>query len=581
MEHGAGDPQPERPIILVCLASDAARAAVFGQLERRYRADYRVVAAADRRAAGAELVDAFERGERVALVLADEPRGSEAETIFDEARRRFPDVRRGLVIEWGSWSDPATSETVLRLMASTKIDYYVVRPRHVPDESFHRSIIEFLLEWNRSAGTNPLAVAVIGEDILPRTHALRAYLARNAIPHRHVEPGSEEGRALLDESGARYEGVPLVRLVDGRVLRDPDLTEVAAAIGLSTALPEGPVDVAIVGAGPSGLAAAVYAASEGLSTLVFERDAIGGQAGSSSLIRNYLGFSRGVSGSELSQRAYQQAWVFGAVFAHTREVTGMSIAEDGFRLTVSSGEEVSARSVVLASGVSYRRLDLGDLNAFIGSAVFYGASSVEAKAQSGRVVHVVGGGNSAGQAALHLARYAKSVSLIVRGALSASMSQYLIDQLQAAGVRVLSGIKVVGGSGSALKLDTIVLRDRATGEDTTVPSDALFITIGAAPHTEWLPDAVLRDRWGSVITGSDVITEGGRRAWPHERAPSPLESSVPGFFAVGDVRRGSIKRVASAVGEGSVVVSAVHAFLAESPQAQHQLGEARQDGSSS
>ena len=566
MEHAAGGTLPERPVILVSLASDTARAAVSGQLERRYGADYRVVSAAGRAAASTELMGAFERGDRVALVLADEPGDSESETVFDEARLRFPDVRRGLVIEWGSWSDPATSEAVLRLMASTRIDYYVVRPRHVPDESFHRGITEFLLEWNRSAGTNPLAVAVIGDDDQPRTHALRAYLSRNAIPHRHVAPDSEEGRRLLDESGARYEGVPLVRLVDGRMLRDPDLTEVAAAAGLSTALPEEPVDVAIVGAGPAGLAAAVYASSEGLSTLVLERDAIGGQAGSSSLIRNYLGFSRGVSGSELSQRAYQQAWVFGAMFAHTREVTGMSIAENGFRLTVSSGEEVSARSVILASGVSYRRLDLGDLNAFVGSAVFYGASSVEAKAQSGRVVHVVGGGNSAGQAALHLARYAKSVSLIVRGALSASMSQYLIDQLEAAGVQVLSGMKVVGGTGSALRLETIVLRDRTTGEDSTVPCDALFITIGAAPHTEWLADAVLRDRWGSVITGREVITEGGRRAWPHDREPGALESSVPGFFAVGDVRRGSVKRVASAVGEGSVVVSAVHAFLAESQQ---------------
>lgn len=573
MGHAAGGTPPERPVILVSLVSDTARAAVFGQLERRYGADYRVVAAAGREAARTELADVFERGERVALVLADEAQASatadtsgtsDGLTVFDEARLRFPDVRRGLVIDWGSWSDPATSETVLRLMASARIDYYVVRPRHVPDESFHRGITEFLLEWNRSAGTNPLAVAVIGDDAQPRTHALRGYLARNAIPHRLVVPSSDEGRQLLDEAAAAYEGRPLVRLSDGRLLRDPDLSEVAAASGLSTTLPKRTVDVAIVGAGPSGLAAAVYAASEGLSTLVLERDAVGGQAGSSTLIRNYLGFSRGVSGAELSQRAYQQAWVFGATFAHTREAIGLQLSDGAFRITVSPRDEVTARSVVLACGVSYRRLDLGDLNAFVGTTVFYGASSVEAKAQSGRIVHVVGGGNSAGQAALHLSRYAKSVSLIVRGALSASMSQYLIDQLKAASVQVLSGKKVVGGSGSPLRLETIVLRDRTTGEDVAVPSDALFITIGAAPRTEWLPDSVLRDRWGSVITGAEVLTEGGKRAWPLERPPGHLESSVPGLFAVGDVRRGSVKRVASAVGEGSVVVSAVHAFLAES-----------------
>lgn len=255
--------------------------------------------------------------------------------------------------------------------------------------------------------------------------------------------------------------------------------------------------------------------------------------------------------------------MFGARFAHTREVVGMSVEGDGFRLTVAPDEEVTARSVVLASGVTYRRLEVGDLGAYVGSAVFYGASAIEAKAQTGRVVHVVGGGNSAGQAALHLARYSRAVSLIVRGALAESKSQYLIDQLAAAGVRILSGVKVVGGGGDAVRLDHLVLRDRATGSDTEVASDALFITIGAAPHTGWLADSVLRDRWGSVITGNDVIAEGGRRAWPYERPPGSLKSSVPGFFAVGDARRGSIKRVASAVGEGSVVVSAVHAFLAE------------------
>jgi thioredoxin reductase len=245
-------------------------------------------------------------------------------------------------------------------------------------------------------------------------------------------------------------------------------------------------------------------------------------------------------------------------------VVGMDLDRDHFALRVSPDDTVHARAVVLASGVTYRRLSLAGLDPWIGSAVFYGVSAVEAKAQAGRVVHIVGGGNSAGQAALHLARYASAVFLVVRGTdLAESMSQYLIEQLHSAGVQILTESKVVGGGGSDGRLDHLTLQNRRTGVDVEVPTDALFVTIGAAPHTQWLADEILRDQWGFVLTGNDVLTEGGRRAWPHSRPPAPLETSVPGFFAVGDVRRASVKRVANAVGEGSVVVSAVHAYLAE------------------
>jgi len=371
--------------------------------------------------------------------------------------------------------------------------------------------------------------------------------------------------SMLVAAGVASAGAPLVRTIDGRVLVDPDDAELARAYGLTTSLPEGVIDLAVVGAGPGGLAAAVYAASEGLDTLVLEGESIGGQAGSSSLIRNYLGFSRGVSGAELAQRAYQQAWVFGARFAHTRRVSGMRLVDGGFELDVTPDDVVRARAVVLATGVSYRRLAAPGLQPFVGASVFYGASSVEARAQAGRDVLVVGGGNSAGQAALHLARYARSVSLVVRGpSLAESMSRYLIDQLEAAGVGLVTGARVVdaGAAHDVDRLDHVVLERTDSGERVSVPADAVFITIGARPHTEWLGPEVLRDRWGSVITGPDVLEEGGRRAWlGGVEGPAPLESSVPGFFAVGDVRRGSVKRVASAVGEGSVVISSVHAHL--------------------
>jgi thioredoxin reductase len=553
------------PIILACAAADDTRERLSEELRRRYSANYRILASASAAESADLLRRAAANGDRVALVLSDDLTEDEHDgTIFDVARRLFPDVRRGLVVRWGSWTDSEVAQSIFTAMTRTLIDYYVVQPRHTPDEYFHRTVTEFLLEWERAAGDHPPDAIVFGRDGLPRVHEIRRFLSRAGIRFRYAAPGSALAEATAREVGAEPSDSPAVRLADGRLLVDPADGELADAVGLTTTLPSHTVDLTIIGAGPGGLAAAVYAASEGLDTLVLERESVGGQAGSSSLIRNYLGFSRGVSGAELSERAYQQAWVFGARFGHTREVVGMEVDDRCFRLTVAPGDTVRTRAVVLASGVSYRRLATPGLDPWVGSAVFYGASAVEAKAQTGRIVHVVGGGNSAGQAALHLARYAASVSLIVRSPnLAASMSAYLIDELAAAGVAVLTETKVVGGGGNGDRLDHLVLRHRTTGEETRVPSHALFITIGAAPHTGWLPDAVLRDDWGFVWTGSDVVLEGGRRAWSHERAPGALEGSVPGFFAIGDVRRGSVKRVASAVGEGSVVISSVHAFLAE------------------
>jgi len=496
-------PAVTRPVILLAVDDPESRASMAAALERRFAADYRVLVAASTAAAVEQLHSAARTGDPVALLLSDDA----AAGPFAETRRLHPDARRALVIEWGSWADDSTTGSVVQLLSTNQIDYYVIRPRLSPDEYFNRAITEFLLEWQRATREHFDITTLRGDQ-------------RRAEEH-----------------------------------------------GLSTALPTTTVDLAIVGAGPGGLAAAVSAASEGLQTVVVERDAIGGQAGSSSLIRNYLGFSRGVSGAELADRAYQQAWVFGARFAHAREAVGMTTFDEGFVLEVAPGELLTTRCVLLASGVSYRRLSLPALDPYLGTSVFYGAAAGEAKAQSGRVVYVVGGGNSAGQAALHLARYAASVSLVVRGAsLAESMSQYLIEELAAAGVAIVTEARVVGGSGSAGALESILLRDRVTGVESAVRCDALFITIGAAPHTDWLAPEVLRDQWGYVLTGQDIIAEAGRRAWPYDRLPSPLESSLPGFFVVGDVRRGSVKRVASAVGEGSVVVSAVHAFLAENPR---------------
>jgi thioredoxin reductase (NADPH) len=347
--------------------------------------------------------------------------------------------------------------------------------------------------------------------------------------------------------------------VGDTVLHDPTDVEIAEAWGVSTTLPDDEdrtFDVLVIGAGPGGLAAAVYASSEGLRTLVVERESIGGQAGSSSLIRNYLGFSRGVRGSELAQRGYQQAWVFGAHFVLMRSVAQLKRQGGRFVATIGDVGEVTARAVVLATGVTYRRLEVPSLEKLVGAGVYYGASVSEAHGLKDRVACVVGGGNSAGQAVLHLARYCREVLLVIRGEdLTASMSQYLIDAIDAAdNITVRASSEVVDGGGDG-RLQEIVLRSRATGDDETLAVDGLFVMIGAVPGTGWLPDDVGRDRLGFVQTGSDAAASA---LWVEGRPPQPYETTVPGMFAIGDVRWGSVKRVASAVGEGSVVVSQIH-----------------------
>ncbi|TFV84444.1 FAD-dependent oxidoreductase [Microbacterium sp. dk485] len=555
-------PSPPRPVIAVVDPDPAER--VVRALRERYASHYDVVTLDG---GGESLATLHAGGGAVALVLAS---AGDAEhpvrAVFSRATGLFPEARRALLIEWGTWADADTAARVLALMSDLLIDFYVVRPADPRDEDFHHAVTEYLRDW-RATTPERRGFTIIGSDVAPRTHLLAAQLARSGLAATRLDPASPRAAELLERAGRSYRGAPVVQIADGSLLEDPDDRAIAHATGLSTELPHSPVDVAIVGAGPSGLAAAVYAASEGLSTLVVEAGSVGGQAGSSSLIRNYLGFPRGVAGAELARRAYQQAWAFGARFAHARQATGLARAEGdaAFTLTVGPGDEhVVAGSVVLATGIAYRRLSVAALRPFVGTSVFYGASSVEARAQRGRAVLVVGGGNSAGQAALHLARYAASVTLLVRGpSLAASMSSYLITQLQALGVEILPGSRVVGAQPDADgRLGAVEVERVADGARELRPCHALFVTIGARPHTEWLPDDVLRDRWGYLVTGSSAPDEDLPDPWRGGAPPGSLETSVPGLFAVGDTRRSSLKRVASAVGEGSVVISAVHAHLA-------------------
>ena len=567
-------PEPPKPRVLVVEDESEVRARIRGELERRYGSDYRVRCVGSATDALARLEGWREAGDPVALVLADQWMPDMlGEDFLACARALYPDAKRALLVKFGAWGDRDTADAMLRAMARGNIDYYVLKPWRRADEYFHRTITEFLQEWERASSGAPQEVAVVCEWRSPRAHQLRQFLALNGVPHVAHDTDSPEGRRILAESDQEGTREPVVVLKGGGVLVDPTDPELASAYGVSTTLEDrSDFDVVVVGAGPAGLAAAVYASSEGLDTLVVERESIGGQAGSSSKIRNYLGFARGVSGAELAQRAYQQAWIFGARFLHTRSVTALRPEGGRYALELSDGSEATARAVVLATGIAYRRLGIPELEALQGTGVFYGASVSEARAHTGQQVYVVGGGNSAGQAAVHLGRYAARVTILVRRAsLAETMSRYLINEIEAAeNIEVRPHTEIAGGSGEGA-LKSVDLRDCRTSRVETVPAAALFLMIGAQPHTEWLPESIRRDTRGYLLTGSD-LPEG---EWPLERPQLMLETSLPGVFAVGDARHGSTKRVASAVGEGSVVIEQVHQLMAQAESPGRLHGAAR------
>ena len=546
--------------VLLLVHDPRARDCVEAELRKRYGADYQVITTGSVQETLGVLGQLRDDQRQVGLVLADQwlPEATGTE-LLARVRQLHPAARRVLLITWG---DQTIAEPILRATVLGDIDAYVVKPGTPPDEHFHRFVTEQLDEWGRSNLPGLETVRVVGEEWAPRSHELRELLGRNGIPFGFYPADSPEGQRLLQEAGAARKALPAVALFDGRILADPSNAEVAEALGVQTK-PGGSYDVTVIGAGPAGLAAAVYGASEGLSTLVLEPEAIGGQAGTSSLIRNYLGFPTGVSGGDLAVRAYTQAWNFGAEYVYGNPATGLRPEGSELVVTVADGSEVRSRAVVIATGMAYRRLGIPALDALTGAGVFYGAAASEARAMKDSEVFVVGGANSAGQAAVHLARYAAHVTVLVRGrSLADSMSEYLIRAIESApNIAVRYGVAVTGGTGQS-RLEGLTLTDLESGAAETVNAVALFVLIGAEPRTQWLPDAVRRDQSGFVVTGTDLL-QGGQpdEQWPLRRLPMFLESSLPGVFAVGDVRHGSVKRVAAAVGEGSIAIRLVHDHL--------------------
>ncbi|MGH3781494.1 MAG: FAD-dependent oxidoreductase [Pseudonocardiaceae bacterium] len=549
-----------KPVLMTVDDDPGVSRAVARDLRRRYGEDFRIVRA-DSAADGVAALKEFKlRGEPVAAILADYrmPQMNGVE-FLEQAMDLFPRARRALLTAY------ADTDAAIQAINVVDVDHYLLKPWNPPEEKLY-PVVDALLElWRATGDTDISETKLVGHRWSAPSYQARDFMARNAVPYRWFSVDEPEGRRLLDAAGATAEDIPLVVTPDGRSLRRPSDAEIADAVGLSTRPAAQFYDLIVVGAGPAGLGAAVYGASEGLRTVLVERQASGGQAGQSSRIENYLGFPDGVSGAQLTDRARRQARKFGAEALSARDVVGLEARGSSRVVRFGDGSEVVAHAVVLATGVAYRALEAPGVAELIGRGIYYGSAMTEAPACAGQDVYIVGGANSAGQAAVFFSRHAARVILLVRGeSLQRSMSHYLIEQLAAIGtisVRTCTEVSAAHGTDHLERLTLGHTRDEHTE---TVSTGHLFVFIGAAPITGWLDGVVARDARGFVRTGPDLLVEGRRPpGWQLDRDPYYLESSLPGVFVAGDVRSESVKRVASAVGEGAMAVTLVHRYLAE------------------
>jgi thioredoxin reductase (NADPH) len=546
-----------RPILLAVDDDQNVLEAVVQDLRRHYGAEYRVMRAASGQAALDTLAQLKLRQDPVALMVSDQRMPGMTGVVFlERSRELYPEARRVLLTAY------ADTEAAIRAINSARIHYYLNKPWDPPEEKLYPVLSDLLEDWK--AGYQPPfeGLRVIGHRWSLQDHRVRSFLSRNHVPYRWLDiAGNEEAAKLLLERQLDPDKLPVVLFADGSALVEPEPEVLASRVGLSIQAAQAFYDMVVVGAGPAGLAAAVYGASEGLRTLVIEPDAPGGQAGSTSRIENYLGFPSGITGADLGRRAHIQASRFGAEFL-TQRATGLRIDGQYRYVQLADGGEVSSHVVLLAPGVQYRKLAIPGADRLAGRGIYYGAALVEAVSCKDEEVYVVGGANSAGQAALHFAKYACKVTMLVRGpGLAATMSKYLIDEIERTSNVVLEpGTQVLEAYGEE-RLEA--LRLSGPGGENRVVATSLFVFIGAAPGTGWLPPSILRDEHGFLLAGPDLRTNGKLpEQWREPREPFLLESSVPGVFVAGDVRHGSVKRVASAVGEGSIAVQFAHQYLA-------------------
>ena len=550
--------EANKPVLLTVDDDPGVSRAVARDLRRRYGQDHRIVRAESGRQALEALREIKLRGDPVAVLLADYrmPEMSGLE-FLEQAMDLFPHARRALLTAY------ADTDAAIQAINVIDLDHYLLKPWDPPAERLY-PVVDELIELWRTAGDKPVtATQVVGHRWSARSYEVRDFLARNSVSYRWLNADEPEGRGLLAAAGLDETSIPLVVTPEGDSLVNPGVEELAARVGLSTTPATDFYDTVIVGGGPAGLGAAVYAASEGLRTVMVERRATGGQAGQSSRIENYLGFPDGVSGAQLTDRARRQASKFGAEILAAADVTGLEARGSSRVVRFADGGEVAAHTVVLATGVSYHTLQAPGVEELTGRGIFYGSTATEAPTCAGEDVHVVGGANAAGQAAVFLARHARQVTMLVRAdGLERSMSHYLIRQIRDTGnIQVRPNTSLVGASGTD-HLERLRLCDTSDGTVEEVKAGYLFVFIGAAPCTEWLDGVVERDRKGFVVTGPDLLAGGRRpRGWPLDRDPYYLEASVPGVFAAGDARANSVKRVASAVGEGAMAIQLVHRYL--------------------
>jgi thioredoxin reductase (NADPH) len=552
------DAAASRPVLVTVDDDASVSRAVARDLRRRYGEGNRIVRAESGDQALEALREIKLRGEQVAVILADYrmPRMNGIE-FLEQAMDLFPAARRVLLTAY------ADTDAAISAINVVDLDYYLLKPWDPPEEKLYPVVDEMLESWRAYDRAPMPGIKVIGHRWSARSYEVRDFLARNQVPYRWFLVDEPEGERLLSAAGMTADALPVVITADATALASPSDPELAACAGLSTMASAEFYDLVVVGGGPAGLGAAVYAASEGLRTVLVERMATGGQAGQSSRIENYLGFPDGVSGAQLTDRARRQAVKFGAEVLTTREVAGLETNGPARSVRFADGGQIDAHSVILATGVSYRQLEAPGLGGFTGKGVFYGSALTEAANCTGQDVYIVGGANSAGQAAVYFARHARSVTMLVRGSsLRASMSQYLIEQIAAIPeITVRTCHEIVAARGSD-HLEDLTIRDNNAGTTTTVPAQWLFVFIGAAPRTDWLDGILSRDGHGFVVAGPDLIVDGQRPSgWSLDRDPYHLETSVPGVFVAGDVRSESVKRVASAVGEGAMAVMLVHRYL--------------------
>src|SRR6266704_460401 len=548
------------PVILAIDDDAQVLAALRRDLKTHYQGDYRVLAASSGETALVTVRELKTRGDALAMVISDQRMPAMLGVdVLAKCRELYPAARRVLLT---AYSD---IKAAVRAINEVRLDHYLEKPWDPPEERLFPPIDDLLSAWQAEYRPEVTRLRVVGHPWSPRSHAIKDFLGSNLIPYRWLESGRDaDARVLLEAAGVATNELPALFLEDGVVLRNPEPRQVAEQLGLTTAAVHDLYDLVIVGAGPAGLAAAVYGASEGMRTLLLDGHGPGGQAGASSRIENYLGFPSGVSGSELTRRALAQAQRFGAEFLVPVSVTGLSVDRGYKRLRLDEGREIVTRALIAATGMSYREHEASGIADFTGAGVYYGAAVTEAHSCRERRVVVIGGGNSAGQSAVYLSRFAAEVDVVVRrSGLAETMSRYLTDQLAAlpnVRIRPRTIVERVGGEGRVQHVWLRSLEDDSVINET---ADAVFVFIGTRPHSGWLPPSVLRNGKGFVLTGRDVaLADGFPKMWKESREPMLLETSVPGVFAAGDVRAGAMNRVASAVGEGSMAVKLVGDYLA-------------------